>query len=125
MRTDFCRERTSIPEHRALYNRPRYQTGRLLSVLEPSSQEAMAWQTGVQNGYYENNAGRCVPHYYYLKPWEGLNTRARPDFQVKDPLKKADVQVDLVEVKVEPSKARSADIKEDRSEWKSKSPSVK
>lgn len=68
-----------IPEHRAVYNRPRFVPGYIAYKIEPSSQEAMAWQTNYCNGNYANHAGPYVPHYYYLKPWEALNTRARPD----------------------------------------------
>ncbi len=70
----------SIPEHRRVYNRPRYGTGKLLFHLEPTSQESMAWETNVRNGNYRNHAGPYVPMYWYPKPWEALNTRARPDF---------------------------------------------
>jgi hypothetical protein len=69
----------SWPEYRASYNRPRYVSGHIAHVIEPTSQEAMAWKSNLNN--YRNNAGRCVPMYYYPKPWEALNTVARPDFQ--------------------------------------------
>lgn len=69
----------SWPEYRAVYNRPRYVGGHLASIVEPSSQEAMAWKENVCNGNYENCRGPYVPHYYYLKPWEALNTKARAD----------------------------------------------
>jgi hypothetical protein len=71
----------SIPEHRRVYNRPRYGTGKFLYHFEPTSQEAMAWETNVKNGNYRNHRGPYVPMYWYPKPWESLNTRARPDFQ--------------------------------------------
>jgi len=67
-----------IPEHREVYNRPRYLTGKLAYHIEPSSQEAMAWQTNYCNGNYRNHAGRYMPYYYYPKPWEALNTAPRP-----------------------------------------------
>ena len=70
----------SIPEYRAVYNRPRYMTGYLANKIEPSSQEAMAWKTNYCNGNYANHAGPSVPHYYYPKPWEAIKTVARPDF---------------------------------------------
>ena len=53
-------------------------------VIEPTSQDAMAWKSSVNAGHYQNHAGRCVPLYYYPKPWEALNTRARPDFVKQD-----------------------------------------
>ncbi len=71
----------SIPEYRSVYNRPRYVSGYLAYKIEPSSQEAMAWQTNYCNGNYANHRGPSVPHYYYPKPWESLKTSARPDFQ--------------------------------------------
>ena len=69
----------SWPEYRAVYNRPRYVGGHLAAIIEPSSQEAMSWRENVCNGNYENCRGPYVPHYNYLKPWEGLNTKARSD----------------------------------------------
>lgn len=71
----------SIPEYRKVYNRPRYVPGYLAYKIEPSSQEAMAWQTNYCNGNYANHSGPYVPHYYYPKPWEALKTASRPDFQ--------------------------------------------
>lgn len=71
----------SIPEYRKVYNRPRYLTGYLAFKIEPSSQEAMAWQTNYCNGNYANHGCPHVPHYYYPKPWESLKTSSRPDTQ--------------------------------------------
>ena len=68
----------SIPEYRQVYNRPRNLTGWIAYKIEPSSQEAMAWQTNHCNGNYQNNAGAYIPMYCYPKPWESLNTRGRP-----------------------------------------------
>ena len=68
----------SIPEYRQVYNRPRNLTGWIAYKVEPSSQEAMAWQTNHCNGNYQNNAGAYIPMYCYPKPWESLNTRGRP-----------------------------------------------
>ena len=70
----------AYPEYRQVYNRPRYVSGYLAYKIEPSSQEAMAWQTNYCNGNYANHRGPSVPHYYYPKPWESLKTAARPDF---------------------------------------------
>lgn len=70
---------SKIPEHRQVYNRPRYIPGWLAYKIEPSSQEAMAWQTNYCNGNYRNHAGAYIPVYNYPKPWEAMNTRARPD----------------------------------------------
>ena len=71
----------SMPEYRNVYNRPRYVSGYLAYKIEPSSQEAMAWQTNYCNGNYANHSGPYVPHYYYPKPWESLKTSSRPDIQ--------------------------------------------
>ncbi|MCU0719022.1 MAG: hypothetical protein MUC83_04910, partial [Pirellula sp.] len=35
------------PEYRYTYNRPRYVTGHIAHIIEPSSQEAMAWKSSV------------------------------------------------------------------------------
>jgi len=70
---------SKIPEYRQVYNRPRYIPGLMAYKVEPSSQEAMAWQTNYCNGNYRNHAGAYVPEYNYPKPWEAMNTRARPD----------------------------------------------
>ena len=70
---------SKIPEHRQVYNRPRYIPGWMAYKFEPTSQEAMAWQTNYCNGNYRNHAGAYVPVYNYPKPWKAMNTRARPD----------------------------------------------
>ena len=67
------------PEYRATHNRPRYVGGHIAAIVEPTSQEAMSWKSNKENGNYANHRGRCVPLYYYPKPWEAMNTRARPD----------------------------------------------
>lgn len=67
----------SIPEYRQVYNRPRYVPGWIAHVIEPSSQEAMAWETNYCNGNYQNHRGPCIPMYMYAKPWESLNTCGR------------------------------------------------
>ena len=71
----------AIPEYRLTYNRPRYVSGYLAHKIEPSSQEAMAWQTNYCNGNYANHRGSYVPQYNYPKPWEALKTSSRPDFR--------------------------------------------
>jgi len=62
----------------ARFNRPSYLTGRMAYSIEPSSQEAMAWQRAVQRGYYANHAPRMETHYMYPKPWEVLGVDAKP-----------------------------------------------
>ena len=74
----------SWPEYRAVYNRPRYVGGHFAAIIEPSSQEAMSWKENVCNGNYQKCRGPYVPHYHYLKPWEGLNTKARNDNKPKN-----------------------------------------
>ncbi len=71
--------RFKFDEYRQVYNRPRYLTGKMAHKFEPSSQEAMAWETNHAMGNYRKHAGAYVPMYWYPKPWEILNTRARPD----------------------------------------------
>ncbi len=68
----------SIPEHRQVYNRPWYYGGKIVHIIEPTSQEAMSWETNHDNGNYRNHAGRYMPLYLYPKPWEVINTRCRP-----------------------------------------------
>lgn len=73
----------SRPEYRREYNRPRYWSGKLAYHMSRTSQEAMAWQENYCAGNYAcpDMAPLCK-HFYYPKPWEGLNTGARPDTQV-------------------------------------------
>ncbi len=66
-----------VPEYRQVYNRPRYIPGYIAHKIEPSSQEAMAWETNSKMGTYKNHAGAYIPMYCYPKPWEALNTAAR------------------------------------------------
>ncbi len=81
----------SIPEYRQVYNRPRNLTGWIAYKIEPSSQEAMAWQTNHCNGNYQNHAGAYVPMYCYPKPWESLNTRGRLGLQQNASLSSKDL----------------------------------
>ena len=73
----------TLPEYRKVYNRPRYIGGYLAYKIEPSSQEAMSWKSNQLNGNYANHRGPSVPHYNYPKPWEALNTKARPNTQAQ------------------------------------------
>lgn len=65
--------------YRAVYNRPRYLGGYLAYVVEPSSQEAMAWHENKCNGYYGTRIPTPVRTYWYPKPWEAMNTGPRLD----------------------------------------------
>lgn len=66
------------PSYAARYNRPSWLTGRIAYTIEPSSQEAMAWQRAQERGYYKTKAPRMETHYLYPKPWEVLAVGARP-----------------------------------------------
>ncbi|MFG0290474.1 MAG: hypothetical protein ACF8CQ_20010 [Rhodopirellula sp. JB044] len=74
-----------LPEsYRRKYNRPTYIGGKIASKIEPSSQEAIAFQRAEELGLYDNNGVKgalhgkhCPPqrveqHYFYPKPWEVL-----------------------------------------------------
>ncbi|EMI56545.1 hypothetical protein [Rhodopirellula sallentina] len=74
-----------LPEsYRRKYNRPTYIGGKIASKVEPSSQEAIAFQRAEELGLYDNNGVKgalngkhCPPqrveqHYFYPKPWEVL-----------------------------------------------------
>lgn len=67
--------------YRERMNRPRYFTGWLSYVIEPTSQEAMSWHENVHRGSYKNHAGRCEPMYFYPKPWEVLTIGPRTPSQ--------------------------------------------
>ena len=66
------------PSYAAKYNRPRYLTGRIAYTIEPTSQEAMAWERAVQRGYYANHAPRMETHYMYPRAWEVLGVDPKP-----------------------------------------------
>lgn len=67
------------PSYASRYNRPKYLTGKLMYTIEPSSQEAMAWQRARNLGYYANHAPRMETRYLYRKPWEALGPGPRPN----------------------------------------------
>ncbi len=62
-------------------NRPHYLVGKLMYTIEPSSQEAMAWQRARDRGHYADHAPRMETFYIYRKPWEALGPgpRANPN----------------------------------------------
>lgn len=66
------------PSYRAKMNRPTYLGGRIAYTIEPSSQEAMAWQRAWEKGYYANHAPRMETHFMYPKPWEVLGVEPKP-----------------------------------------------
>ena len=65
--------------YRAEYNRPHPIGGHIAAIIEPTSQEAMAWRIHEANGDYRCKRPGYVPLYYYPKPWEALPTLARPN----------------------------------------------
>lgn len=66
------------PSYAAKYNRPSYLAGRIAYTIEPTSQEAMAWERAVQRGYYANHAPRMETHYMYPRAWEVLGVDPKP-----------------------------------------------
>ncbi len=56
--------------YRAQYNRPHPVGGHIAAIIEPTSQEAMAWCLHEANGDYRNHRPGYVPLYYYPKPWK-------------------------------------------------------
>lgn len=70
-----------VNEYRRVYNRPRYLTGKIAHTIAPSSQEAMVWCENYRAGVYsKKNAPPRYKRYFAPKPWEVLQTGARPDF---------------------------------------------
>lgn len=68
------------PEYRKSYNRPRFWPGWVASKIAPSSQEAMVWSENVRAGSYTVwNAPPRYTRYFAPKPWEVLQTGARPN----------------------------------------------
>ena len=68
-------------EYRRAYNRPRNISGWVAYTISRTSQEAMVWEENRLAGSYDGK--NCPPRYkrYFApKPWEILQTGARPDF---------------------------------------------
>lgn len=65
--------------YRAEYNRPHPIGGHIAAIIEPTSQEAMAWRIHQANGDYQCKRPGYVPVYNYPKPWEALPILARPN----------------------------------------------
>ncbi len=63
--------------YRAEYNRPHPIGGHIAAIIEPTSQEAMAWRIHQANGDYRCKRPGYVPIYNYPKPWEALPTMPR------------------------------------------------
>lgn len=67
-------------EYRAQYNRPRFLGGWVAYNISRTSQEAMSWQENYCAGNYDrHHMPPMCKTYYYPKPWEVLQTGARPD----------------------------------------------
>ncbi len=68
-------------EYRRRYNRPRNVSGWIARWISPTSQEGMVWYENKQAGSYARH--HMPPRYkqfFVPKPWEALQTSARPDF---------------------------------------------
>ena len=68
-------------EYRRAYNRPRNLSGWIAYSISRTSQEAMVWEENRLAGSYDGKD--CPPRYkryFGPKPWEILQTGARPDF---------------------------------------------
>ena len=60
-----------------LHNRPSKRLGRTLYYIAPSSREAMSWHDATHQKAYELDRGRLEKHFFYPKPWEGLELGPR------------------------------------------------
>jgi hypothetical protein len=73
-------------EYRARYNRPTFLGGWVAYNISRTSQEAMSWQENYCAGNYDqHHMPPMYKTYYYPKPWEVLQTGARPDFAAQVP----------------------------------------
>lgn len=63
--------------YRKVYNRPTYVGGHIAAIVEPTSQEAMAWKIHKDNGDYRYHRPGTIPMYLYPKPWEVLPVGSR------------------------------------------------
>jgi hypothetical protein len=92
--------------YRKMHNRPTYIGGKVAAVIEPTSQEAMAWHISKANGDYRNHRPGSIPTYYYPKPWEGLHIEARPRQEVGVvPSQNIENQIDSIQNDVNPGLA--------------------
>lgn len=72
-------------EYRRAYNRPRNLSGWVAYTISRTSQEAMVWEENRLAGSYDGKD--CPPRYkryFGPKPWEILQTGARPDYVSSD-----------------------------------------
>lgn len=110
--------------YRARMNRPTYLGGRIAYTIEPSSQEAMAWQRAWERGYYADHAPRMETHYMFPKPWEVLGVGAKPkrgdDAEAVAPQPERlplgpaddDEPAEVAPEKLDPPQAESAELRE-------------
>ena len=75
-------------------NRPHYLVGKLMYTIEPSSQEAMAWQRARDRGHYANHAPRMETFYIHRKPWEALGPGPRANPNPPKPARDRNYMVD-------------------------------
>jgi hypothetical protein len=68
-------------EYRRRFNRPTKVGGWIAYHIEPTSQEAMAWHDATHQRAYSDHRGRIEKHYFYPKPWEGLQLGSRQSSQ--------------------------------------------
>lgn len=65
--------------YRKRYNRPRYWGGLVSATIAPSSLGAMVWKENVRAGNYEeHHMPPMYKRYFAPKPWELVQTGARP-----------------------------------------------
>jgi hypothetical protein len=72
--------------YRKEFNRPHPIGGHVAAIIEPSSQEAMAWCLHDANGDYRCHRPGYIPMYNYPKPWEMLTIEPRPNASLVPPL---------------------------------------
>ena len=63
--------------YRTAYNRPTKIGGHVAAIIEPTSQEAMAWKIAKANGDYKSKRPGYIPTFFYPKPWEALQTEVK------------------------------------------------
>jgi hypothetical protein len=71
-------------EYRRRFNRPTKVGGWIAYHIEPTSQEAMAWHDATHQRAYSDHRGRLEKHFFYPKPWEGLQLGPREESSQSD-----------------------------------------
>jgi hypothetical protein len=94
-------------EYRAQYNRPRYIGGWIAYNVSRTSQEAMSWKENYCAGNYdEHHMPPMYKTYYYPKPWEVLQTGARPDLTQTTARPKSTPQAEVIAIPEEGKSSR-------------------